>query len=275
MDKNSDDSNKVHWLPYLIFLGVIILWIANMIFATCYFPGSEDRGQFGDMFGAVNALFSGLAFAGVIWAIILQQQELEFQRQELESQRQEFQKQHFENSFFQLLRFHSEIVNSMQFRSQERPEERYSGRESLSQILLRLQSIYETPDEKFYIEMHSNSDEGRQLILKRLNSKYEEFFAEYQSSIGYYFRNLYNTVKFVHEHDFPKEFETKKFYTNLIRAQLSSDELVLLFYNCLSERGDKFKSLAEEYALLEDMPLEKSMHRKLKELFYEKRAFGE
>ena len=125
------------------------------------------------------------------------------------------------------------------------------------------------------MEVLDASDEGRQDLLERFNSKHEEFFAEYQSSIGHYFRNLYNVVKFVHEHDFPKKFEKKKAYTNLIRAQLSSNELVLLFYNCLSNRGSKFKTLVEEYSLLEDTPLEEDIHKKLKELFYKKSAFGE
>ena len=34
------------------------------------------RGTFGDMFGAVNALFSALAFAGVLYALMLQRQDL-------------------------------------------------------------------------------------------------------------------------------------------------------------------------------------------------------
>jgi hypothetical protein len=41
------------------------------------------RGQFGDLFGGVNALFTGLAFAGVIYTILLQSNELELQREEL------------------------------------------------------------------------------------------------------------------------------------------------------------------------------------------------
>lgn len=35
----------------------------------------EQRGQFGDLFGVVNALFSGLAFAGLI--ITIRQQHLD------------------------------------------------------------------------------------------------------------------------------------------------------------------------------------------------------
>jgi hypothetical protein len=45
----------------------------------------DTRGQFGDLFGAVNAFFTGLAFAGVIYTIILQRKELEMQRKELQS----------------------------------------------------------------------------------------------------------------------------------------------------------------------------------------------
>lgn len=35
----------------------------------------SDAGAFGDMFSTVNALFSGLAFSGVIYALILQDNE--------------------------------------------------------------------------------------------------------------------------------------------------------------------------------------------------------
>src|SRR5215213_5051365 len=43
----------------------------------------------------------------------------------------------------------------------------------------------------------------------------------------------------------------KHLYTNLVRAQLSSYEIALTFYNCLSEMGrEKFKPLVERYALL-------------------------
>jgi hypothetical protein len=41
------------------------------------------------MFGAVNALFSGLALLGTIYAVVLQQRELELQRQELIQSRAE------------------------------------------------------------------------------------------------------------------------------------------------------------------------------------------
>ncbi len=49
----------------------------------------EEKGQFGDTFGAINALFSGLAFAGIIYTIQLQRKELGLQRKELRHTREE------------------------------------------------------------------------------------------------------------------------------------------------------------------------------------------
>lgn len=57
-----------------------------------FLPDWETRGQFGDMFGVVNSIFSGLAFAGVIYAILLQREDLALQREELKLTRQELRR---------------------------------------------------------------------------------------------------------------------------------------------------------------------------------------
>jgi ABC-type molybdate transport system permease subunit len=68
---------------------VLALWLSPVIVGYSFFGSWEERGQFGDLFGSVNALFSGLAFAGLIYAILLQRQELTLQRAELKLQREE------------------------------------------------------------------------------------------------------------------------------------------------------------------------------------------
>jgi hypothetical protein len=68
--------------------GILLLWGGSAALLLYCLPESEAHGTFGDMFGAVNALFSGLAFLGVIIAIILQRQELELQREELRASRE-------------------------------------------------------------------------------------------------------------------------------------------------------------------------------------------
>lgn len=60
---------------YLLMLVVALLWAASIPLLLHFYPAPAEAGTFGDMFGAVNALFSGLAFAGVIYALILQDNE--------------------------------------------------------------------------------------------------------------------------------------------------------------------------------------------------------
>ena len=300
MSKISDDSRKIRWLPYLI--GVIILWAANTIFAIYYFPKPEQIGQFGDMFGAVNALFAGLAFAGVIFAIILQKKELELQRQELKETRDEIRgqkeqlqaqdqtlkKQNFESSFFHLLSLHNEIVNStmiieyrpiglrrvIEHSGQRSQAIEYSGQRSFLYINRKLKESYnkEKRDTQDSIATPTSTE-----IKEEIKAVCEQFFTNYQPYVGHYFRYLYNTIKFVDEHEFfdNKTFKHNKLYTNLIRAQLSSTELGLLFYNCQTNRGSKFIHLVERYSLFEDMDFEQLLNEKHRSLLYAESAYGE
>ncbi|MFL0849145.1 hypothetical protein [Vibrio parahaemolyticus] len=78
----------------LLILFLVVIVTQCILGFVIYFSFSDwgVRGTFGDMFGAVNTLFSGLAFCGVIYAIFLQGKELELQRQELSMTRTELAK---------------------------------------------------------------------------------------------------------------------------------------------------------------------------------------
>ena len=69
---------------------VVVLWVLSGILLVSLVPTAAARGQFGDMFGSVNALFSGLALAGVVLTLFLQHHELAIQRQELKLTRKQF-----------------------------------------------------------------------------------------------------------------------------------------------------------------------------------------
>lgn len=75
----------------LAFMAAVIMAVQAAMGFVIYlgFDSWDERGTFGDMFGAVNALFSGLALAGVIYTILLQRHELALQRKELELTREE------------------------------------------------------------------------------------------------------------------------------------------------------------------------------------------
>ncbi len=265
-------------IRHMVYIGVAIFIIWAIVPSGFWLFGTNwswsERGQSGDMFGSINALFSGWAFAGVICAIVLQKRELKLQRKVLETQNEELEltrkeikgqkeqleaqvltlkRQNFEHSFFQLLDFHNKMVASLSINLNGR---QVSGRSCFTFLLSSLDDI-----------RGAYSDSGINYIWRR-------FFQEYQPLIGHYFRCLYNIVKFVDQQDIFSDFNDQKRYTNLIRAQLSSNELGLLFYNCLSKRGSKFKDLVEKYALLEDMDETVLWNEEDKGLF-EKEAFGQ
>jgi len=67
---------------------VALLWLLGFTVIWQAFDDMEKRGQFGDLFGAINSLFSALAFAGVLYTVLMQRQELAMQREELEASRE-------------------------------------------------------------------------------------------------------------------------------------------------------------------------------------------
>ena len=82
---------------------------------------------------------------------------------------------------------------------------------------------------------------------------WQRFADKFQPDFDHYFRHLYNTLKFVDEHDFLQNLQEKRQYTNLIRGQLSSSEQLLLYCYGLSEQGSGLKDLVENYSLLEGL----------------------
>ena len=246
------------------FLGLIEAWVYSS------FHKWEHRGLFGDMFGVGNAIFSALAFAGLIVAIFLQREELKLQRQELkltreevarqreqlQSQAETLKKQTLENTFFELLRFHQEILQAVRhYHGRER-----QGREAITGLVGEFRNEY-------------NKSAHTELEGDRIRDAYNKFHHKFQSYIGHYFRNLYQILKFIN--DGQAEEKDKKLYGRLVRAQLSSDELFLLFYNCLSEVGvRKFKPLVEEFAMLQHVPKESLILPEHTDL-YDPLAFGE
>ena len=79
MEKN---NTKNYFLIKLILL-VVLLWGLSAVLIIAFLSNWSDRGTFGDLFGAVNALFSALAFAVLIYTIILQREEIKQNREEI------------------------------------------------------------------------------------------------------------------------------------------------------------------------------------------------
>lgn len=111
------EEDKIEFPVWLI--GVVTFWSIFLIWYYTYqiLHSSQltDTALLGDSFGALNALFSGLAFAGVIIAIFLQQKELSLQRTELENQRQEFSTARITNIIYKELQTLSDKEEGLVF----------------------------------------------------------------------------------------------------------------------------------------------------------------
>ena len=83
--KPEEKDHLLRWFGFLVFIVLLVLTIYMLILPT-FLPDWAERGQFGDMFGVVNTLFSGLAFSALVCALILQSRELQATRLEFSKQ---------------------------------------------------------------------------------------------------------------------------------------------------------------------------------------------
>jgi hypothetical protein len=240
-------------------------WLINLITLM----DNDSRGTFGDMFGTVNSIFSGLAFTGVIYAIFLQRQEIEIAREEMartkdileeqknqiKLQNEEAKKQAFENTFFQLLQVFTDLTSRMDI-STAPPK---VGKDCFPYLLGNLLAYYKAHSKPLYNQYD-------------FHSAYEDFYQKWNNDLGHYFRTIYNIIKFIDKTEMPEK--NKIFYSNILRAQLSNAEAALLFHNGISQYGrEKFKSLIETYSLLKNVRDRDILHKSLKSE-YAVSAFG-
>lgn len=254
MERETGEKGANFGLFFLALFFVVVAWLLNIAILI----RNEDRGVYGDMFGAVNSVFSGFAFAGVVYAIILQRNEVAISREELSRTKEIMEHQSaaiaeqnaatmrkaFEDTFFQLLAMHQDILKSIDLYSRD-TEQTTSGHDVFSTMLFR---------------------------LKRSSWNYQEFYLSNGQELGHYYRWLYNILKYI-ENRTPKGLE-KSFYGNLVRAQMSDREVALLYFNALSEHGKKIKPLVVKFGLLKHLKERDLIKSSATKSDYDASAFG-
>lgn len=286
IDEIKEDDLKDEIEPkqrYSWILGIVIcldIWIIGAIithwWAESFFKdvSEEDsrKALFGDSFGAVNALVSALAFAGMIVAFILQRYELRLQRKELRDSRAEMEHQtsqfkdqnknieiqRFENLFYNMLNLQQKIVDGLRYSYYEYEsvtipldgggttvDRRNIKREVVGRDVFRY--LFD------HVSVENGSCTGYRNYLYYFGlSEYDNTFIP--SYFDHYFRHLYKIVQFVDSQEF--SFEEKYRYLSFLRGTLSRYELVWLYYNALIPAFYKFKSLIEKYSLLKSLRVE-------------------
>lgn len=249
--------NKLNCFYIGAFIVVLLIFGVSWCLIDVLIDGDEAKGQFGDKFGAINALFSGLAFAGLIVTLIQQKEELSLQREELKNTREElanqskeFEEQNkiiryqrFESSFFSLIEAFNQLRNSLCYVASDGAE-----------IYLKESNGINLFRDFYELKMKWNSN-GKDLIgVKQLMEIDPQKISEIHD-IGvfdHYFRFLYRIIKYVDSSTLIEDKDRYE-YVALVRALLSDYELVMLFYNCLGSVGEKAKILVERYSILKNL----------------------
>ncbi len=230
----------VIWLAFFF----SVVWVASDLkFAIPPSMELETLNNFGSSFNILTSLFTGLAFAGVIISIRLQSVELKTAITAFEGQKNALQNQELDNKFFQMLGFFIEVKKNIKTKIDGNE---YSGNDVFEPLVKKLLDAVNK----------SFSEDSKQDIQAIFKKEFVNFNNDYEI-VKYYFLNLYQILNYIKQQS-TNDYSVK-LYTNMLRAQLSKKELVLLAYNSIGVQkftSNNYQNLVEEYAFFEHLKLD-------------------
>ena len=196
------------------------LSIADRLFEGINFPETSRFGISGDMYGGLNALFSGFAFICFIYALHQQRLELQLQRRELSLQRRELKAQcreqerqanefEIQNKLMKIQQFESFFYNQIPIIRRLQDEIQIcgdSGRDAINMLYDNLSRV----------ELYINS------VIADIKRKKEEKIYVYPLDMS---REVYATIK---NNGF-LNFDILILQVNMIRPWVDSSYSLILF----------------------------------------------
>lgn len=253
--------SKSIWMYSAIFFLISLLWFTWPKILQLLLKNSklQDKALYGDMYGALNTLFSGMAFAGILVTIILQGQQIRDAKLQAQEQQKIAHKDRFESSFFQLINTFNQVIDSFcdYVKSNQIEPAQLNGRKLLH---------YDESETIMYLKNDSLDESARLNFIKK---KYEKFLNEKRTRLHHYFNMLNLMIEWINK----AEEAERGNYADILRAQLSPQELTLIFFHCLSDHGSEIKSSVEKYSLLINLSTHTSIAPNDKNYFNQS-AFG-
>lgn len=224
-------------IPFII---VILFFITYIVFLICFIPlNLENSAQFGDSFGAINSLFTGLGFAGLVTTIILQIKQT--QQNRIENQKAVFESnvRSFESTLFKLLDLYKDSIESLM---QSDGNNVTRGLEALrkscdhvsKKIIAEGGSQIPTQILKRYEENKLSEDDK---IL--LNSLFQKNLYHLNFSFnrqGRYISTLTSLLNHL-EVSGPAEID-RDIFRKIILSQMTAIEIQYIFFYCLGVKND-------------------------------------
>ena len=169
----------------------------------------------------------------------LNNQMIEFQKQNeeivstrklYEQQTKTMKKQQFDSNFYSLLSVYRSIKNNLNsnIKNKDFFNTTYSELE---------RGVIKLDDDPFHVTHNKIID------------NYTHVYLNHRGKLSSYFKTVYRILKFIDDCDHLKDDE-KIFYCKIFRAQISDDELLILYYNYQSIYGFRAQQLVLRYDLL-------------------------
>lgn len=260
---------KIKLILFAISSFIILLFVFGLYFYNFALLGLSNNqelwGQFGDFIGGtLNPILAFLSFIALLYTIKIQTEELGLSRKELEETKEELKEsriaqqeqseslklqneatklQMFENTFYNLLSQHNNILEKLNY----------------------LDSNIDTQFKEILGDLSSNNKD-----LSYENICYK-FKIRNKGTMKIYFMTLFQLLKFI-------DIESKELsidaslYTNIIRATLDDKVLILLSLNNIINKYEKYIELIIKYKFLKhlDFNLSYDLHENVKKIIDDK-----
>lgn len=108
-----ENAVKAYWwgIPFAV---ILLLFLSFFSGFTPGMPkGLGEKGQFGDSFGVLNSLFTGLGFAGLVVTLIMQQRQIRKQSEEFQEQLNDAAIRRYEENLFQIFSLYQDALKSV------------------------------------------------------------------------------------------------------------------------------------------------------------------
>ena len=220
-------SGKTTVFIIALALGLIAI---SIFYFTCFhgsFGNQAVFGAFGDYFGGTIGAITALVSVVLIYFTYQQQVGISLK------QFQQNKKMSFEQNFFNLLQVQRDLTKSIVIERKNplntAKSVKYEGYKAIEIIA----EDVETSMMQFSLEPNLESLEFEE-IRKKVDLLYKDVLDAYgELTLGHYFRHLYHILKYIQSSD----IDDKKLYMDFLQAQMSNEELYMLFYDSLSEYG--------------------------------------
>jgi hypothetical protein len=164
-----------------------------------------------------------------------------------------------ENTIIKQLEFHYEVLDEIEAYSEEE-ETLLTGKRAFGTLYKNLELLY----------VNKQGDYPDTLVgqNQKIQDTFTDFYQEYGSILGSYYKNLYLIIDYIDDIIKVEKLQGFKheFYIDLVKAQLSKYEILLLAYDCVWMQADKppgknFIEFARDYHLLTALEAEELIRR--------------